>query len=813
MLCDGRGGAVMRIIKCIDKNWKFFRGDLVPHCNTDGWGGAKGKSFYFGAAAEDFDDAGWRPVNLPHDYGIEGDYVRKSEPFIGGDRVPDMETIDSRHFAGGSLERMPAWYRKHLPISGSFKDKRILIKFEGVFRNCSVYVNEHYIGTHESGYTGFYYDISPFVEEGRDNVLAVRVDPTGREGWWYEGCGIYRHVWMIVTEPVFFEQDGLVVTSTPNIKERRASVHICADVNNHLEKEADVSVHFTILDQKGNQCASAEKDMSAAPWMTNVCTVDVDMQNIIVWDVDNPYLYTLRAEIYQRGKRDPIDSAEIPFGIRSIRIDAEHGLFLNDRSVKIKGVCQHVDHAGVGIAVPDEVLEYRMRKIKALGANAVRCSHNPQPAVLDLCDRLGLLAIAETRKASASEKSLKELRDLVRTARNHPCVYCWSIGNEEVNVQFEPEMIKIIRVMKETIRKEDVTRPVVMALVYWDPKHKRDAKDISADEFKKVTAELDIAGFNYAPEKWDDFHRGNPEKPMMNTEAASCSWTRGTYETNTDRAAFYLYDPENKNHHLRKWSDDEEAVYRAQREWRAYSSREFLCGFYVWTAFDYRGEPSPMPYPAIGSQFGLMDYCGFRKDSSYYYESWWNPDRDVLHIFPHWNRQGHEGEPVTVWCYSNMDEVEILVNGKSCGKKTMEKDWFLRWDGVIYEPGTLTAIGYREGRECRREEICTTGAPSSLRIDVHQPQKNGICILDISVLDNRGSVVPTADPEVFLHIDGNGEFIGCGNGDPGSHESDKRPLRRAFHGHCQFLVRPKEGGDVRVTACAEGIGKTSVVLR
>lgn len=798
----------------IDAGWKFFRGDLAPHSNTEGWGGAKGKSFYFGATAMDFDDTGWKDVDVPHDFVMEGDYTRKTEAFVGSDRVPDMETIDSRHFAGGSLEGGTGWYRKQLDIPVDCVGKRIFLTFDGVFRNSSVYVNEHFVLTHESGYTGYTIDVSEYINPGVRNLLAVRVDASGREGWWYEGGGIYRHVWLTVTDPVYVPESGVSILAEPEPDTGRAVVTVETKVENRLDSETAVCVCSAILDPNGREIGSQTDWISVDFWDAAKVTQRLELSDAVLWDLENPCLYTLRTEILRDG--EPADITETAFGIRSLTADKEKGLLLNGSPVKVKGFCQHMDHAGVGIAVPDKLMEYRLHKMKELGANALRCSHNPpSPVLLDLCDRMGILVMDETRKTSVSAESLEQLRYLVKRDRNHPCVYCWCIGNEEVNLQFTPEAVRVMHAMRMEVKKLDTSRPVTMALIYWNPNAAKNSSDIDVEELIPAAKELDIAGFNYNPDKWDRFHEAVNGLPMMNTEAFSNSWTRSCYETNPDKGHFYVMDQENKNKNIRKWNED--SAYKAETMWKMYNERPYLSGYFIWTAFDYRGEPTPMPYPAISTQFGVMDYCGFKKDIAYYYQSWWTKET-VLHIFPHWNLTGQEGRPVTVYCYSNLEEVELRVNGKSYGKRTMEKDWFLKWDNVIYEPGVLCAVGFRGGRETERKEVRTAGPAVRMELVPYEEEIRAdgqdTAIFQVRLLDKDGQLAVTADPQITFTVEGAGRFLGAGNGDPGSHEPDKLPVRRAFHGLCQLLVRTAgEAGEICVTAKAEGAGTAQCRIR
>ena len=790
----------------MDLGWKFFKGDLAPHTNTEGWGGAKGKSFYFGAAGRNLEDSGWKDVDVPHDFVMEGDYTQKNEVFVGSDRVPDMETIDSRHFAGGSLEGGIGWYRKKFELPASQEGKRVFLTFDGVFRNSTVYVNEHFVGTHESGYTGFTYDVTEYINFEESNLVAVRVDSTGREGWWYEGGGIYRHVWLTVKEPVYLPEDGIYITAEPVLETCCAKVRIETTAANRRDNEILVCIRSVILDAVGQEICSTSTEMDICFWDENTVEQEMHLTDISLWGPENPYLYTLRTELVYDGKA--VDVRETSFGIRSIKADGEKGLLLNGSFFQVKGFCQHMDHAGTGIAVPDKLMEYRLHKMKELGANALRCSHNPpSPELLAMCDRMGILVMDETRKTSVSKESLEQLRNMVKRDRNHPCIYCWCIGNEEVNLQFTPEAGRVAHAMRMEVKKLDPSRPVTMALVYWNPNGTKDSRDISLEELLPLAGELDIAGFNYYPERWDPYHETTCGQPMMNTEAFSNGWTRSCYETNTEQGYFYPMDPENGNKNIRKWSGD--SAFKAENMWKMYHARPYLSGYFVWTAFDYKGEPTPMPYPAVSTQYGVMDYCGFKKDIAYYYQSWWS-GQPVLHVFPHWNLAGQEGRPVTVYCYSNYEEVELSVNGKSYGRKRMERDWFLKWENIIYEPGVLCAVGYQGGREATREEVRTTGPAERIEMTAYEncicADGQDIAIINVRILDKYGRVVPTADPQLTFTVEGTGTFLGAGNGNPGSHEPDKLPVRRAFHGLCQLLVKSNPApGKIKITAKAEGL--------
>ncbi len=775
-----------------DDNWKFYNGDPGPRDPAEGWGGAKAGAYDFGAAKASLDDLNWRTVNLPHDFVVEGDYTKNSgEENMRA--IPEMESIDSRHFAGGCLEPGVAWYRKRFTLDASEDVGRVLIHFDGVYRDSDLYLNQYYIGTHVSGYTGFYYDITDFLNIGGENVLAIRVDATGREGWWYEGGGIYRHVWLEFTDSVRFVKDGIFVASEVNLNDKSAAVSVSAEIENKLTDAADVSVNAEIFDANGVLVKSFSHGAAIEAWDCAKVTLNSELSDITLWDIDNPYLYSAKVRLYSKDRL--LDEEEISFGIRKAEFDAERGFLLNGRRVVIKGVCCHHDHAGVGIAVPDEVHRYRLARIKSMGANAFRSAHYAAPKqVLDLCDRMGILVFDETRRMSSAPEDIKCLRDTVRSGRNHPSVILWGIGNEEIFAQHKPEMKRIMASMIAEVRKQDPTRSVTSAVVCWDGVKRYD----DAHMFFGITNKLDVMGFNYCKTAWDDYHRRYPNQPVIVTEESSNSWTRGCYSTDENKSQYYAYDPENEA----KCRSGKKAdrFNMGEDAWKYVAERDYLAGLFIWTGIDYRGEPTPLAYPSVYTQFGVMDYCAFPKDNFYYYRSWWQTE-PVLHLFPHWNYPDKRGVKLPVYCYSNLDEVELFVNGKSYGRKEMDKNWYLNWDNVIYEPGELKAIGYKKGVAALTETVRTTGAPAAVKAEVYgdNAETDKVIIINIDITDSDGRTVPTADNLLSFEVCG-GEFIGAGNGNPGDHDSDKLPVRRAFNGKCQLLVRRTGRVSVKITS-------------
>lgn len=784
-----------------NQQWKFFQGDLMPHANTDGWGGAKAKAFHFGATAISADDSKWRTVTLPHDFVSEGDYTRKSKDAGDMMDIPEMESIDSRHFAAGSLEGGIGWYRKHFDLDIK-PGQRVLIHFDGVYRNSTVYINEYYVKSHAGGYDSFIVDATDFVNLQGDNLIALRVDATGREGWWYEGGGIYRNVWLEIKEEVYIKPWGVHV-SYDLYDGNNAIIKINTEVESKALTEKELRIEHRLV----GAGSSVTEELTVESWETQKVYAAMNAEEIMLWDLDTPQMYRLVSSLYEGDTL--LDEEETAIGFRSLTFDAEKGFFLNDKYVKIKGLCCHQDHAGAGIACYKDIWEYRLRQMKGMGMNAYRSAHHMMaPEVLSLCDELGILVMGEARRMSSAVEDLQALETLVRMSRNHPSVFIWSIGNEEVFSQDKPETIRTTITMKKLVEKLDGTRPITSAVVCWNGVERFD----TAEKYEEVTQHLDVMGFNYCKTAWDPYHISKPEQPIIVTESSANSSTRGCYETNEAAGQYYILDPENE----RKCKAGKKAVRRdmAETEWKYVADRDYLMGTFLWTGLDYRGEPTPLSYPSVYSHFGIMDYCGFEKDNFYYWKSWWQKE-DVLHIFPHWNHPGKEGQEFTIYCYSNLEEVELFVNGHSYGRKTMEKDWYLFWENVCYEPGILSAKGYRGGKVVLEEKIETTGYAQRLElVPVKTEQKAGeIAIFNVSIVDEQGREVPTACPMIYIEVSG-GELLGTGNGNPGDHDSEKLPVRRAFHGKMQLLVRVENSREVVVKISSEGLqgGESHVII-
>ncbi|MEJ2008504.1 MAG: beta-galactosidase GalA [Acidobacteriota bacterium] len=767
----------------LDFGWRFHLGNAAdPSKDFDyGLGRAYQKTGdFFKPSRPDFDDSDWKAIDIPHDWGV-------ALPFHE-DRW--LTAHGSKPLGRAYPETSIGWYRRVFEIPESDRGKRLSLEFDGVFRDCMVALNGNFLGRNMSGYAPFAYDITDQAWYGKKNVLVVRVDATEHEGWWYEGAGIYRHVWLVKTNRVHVPQWGTFVTSEAN--GNSATLTIATEIDNDQDNEAPCRVVSRILDSKGNVAAMHRSaEVSVPGWRRRKITQKVKVSKPQLWSIEEPNMYRLETTIEASGAAT--DRYETPFGIRTIRFDKDKGFFLNGKPVKIKGTCNHQDHAGVGIALPDRLQYYRIAKLKEeLGSNGLRTSHNPPtPELMDACDQLGMVVLDETRVFSSVPQALSQLSRLIRRDRNHPSVVFWSTGNEE-HEQSTDRGARMCRTMKRLVHRLDPTRPISQAM--------------NDGWGEGISTVLDVMGFNYkhAPEI-DGFRKKFPDEPCVGTEVASTVSTRGIYFNDPKRGYVSSYDV-----NYPPWATT------AEEWWQLYDSRPWLSGGFVWTGFDYRGEPTPYGWPCISSHFGVIDTCGFPKDLAFYYKSWWG-DKPVLHLFPHWNWDGSEGKPITVWCFSNLDKVELLLNGKSLGTKTMEKNSHVAWT-VNYMPGVIEARGYKGGKQVMTAKRETTGKPARivLKPDRAKIRADGedVSVVAASVVDSQGRVVPIADNLITFQISDSGKVIGVGNGDPSSHEADKASERKAFNGLCVAIVQAtKQAGSITVQATSPGLESATATIQ
>lgn len=726
-----------------DEGWKFHLGHAADaHRDFNyGIGNILAKT---GEAANtcikvEFDDRDWADVRLPHDWAV-------GLPFA---HVKNGDVDAHGYHAVGALfpENSIGWYRKSFVIHRADSGKRFVLQFDGIFRDSKVWVNNCYMGGHFSGYSGSSYDITDFLHYGKKNVVVVRVDASQYEGWFYEGAGIYRHAWLDVVNNAHFALNGGVFVHT-----RDGQVTIGTRVANGEGGREKVSA--AIVDRAGAVVARGEGNAGGAGL---VLTVD----KATLWSLDNPYLY--RAVVLLHSGDRVVDSVNVRFGIRTVTIDKDKGLFLNGVPVKIHGVCCHQDHAGVGSALPDYLQYYRIGLLKEMGVNAYRSSHNaPTPELLDACDSLGMLVLDETRLLNSGEEYGADFERQILRDRNHPSVFMWSIGNEEWMIQTSTTGKLIAQHQVERQKLLDPTRTCTYAANVGNVWH-------------GVNEVIPVRGFNYNLGGLDGYRREHPDQPIVGTEVASTVSTRAIYIKDTVKAYVPDYD-----------SVAPEWASTAEYWWKIAAEREWFMGGFAWTGFDYRGEPTPFQWPDINSHFGIMDMCGFPKTVYYYYQSWWT-DKDVLHIAPNWNPGGGKevGKPVAVWVNSNADNVELLLNGHSLGRKEMPRNGHLEWM-VNYAPGKLEAVGTKKGRKITTF-VETTGEP--YRIVVKASAGDGVVVYNCSVVDKQGREVPDADNLLHFSVRGNAKIIGVGNGDPSSHESDQEPQRHLFGGKCQVIVQ------------------------
>ena len=598
--------------------------------------------------------------------------------------------------------------------------------------------------------------------------MVVRVDATQYEGWFYEGAGIYRHVWLNEYDNVHVVQDGLFVYA--DVQNQKATVNIETRVESKDLSAVNCTVYSYITDREGKQIAQTEEQpLTIATDQTGSLKQKLLLNRVRFWSLDDPYLYRVVSVVKSGNKT--VDIVKQRFGVRSLRFDANEGFFLNGKHLKIQGMCNHQDHAGVGSALPDYLQYYRVRLLKDMGVNACRTSHNPPtPEFLDACDSLGMLVLDENRLLNSGSEYINQFERMIFRDRNHPSVFMWSIGNEEWVIQTGSFGKRIAQTLITRQKELDPSRTCTYGA------------DVG-NEYKGVNEVIPVRGFNYRQKGVAEYHRDHPNQPVVGSEMGSTVTTRGIYEKDTARA--YVPDQDIT---APPWASTAEAW------WKLAATNSYWMGGFVWTGFDYRGEPTPFNWPNINSHFGIMDMCGFPKNIFYYYQSWWL-DKDVLHISPHWSWKGKEGQTIDVWVNSNADNVELFLNGKSLGKKDMPRNSHLQWS-VTYEPGKLEAVGYRNGKKLTAK-VETTGEPNTI---VVSPSKTTLIadgkdalVINISVIDKENREVPDANNLTRFTVTGDAKIIGVGNGDPSSHEPDKifdsTWQRHLFNGHCQVILQ------------------------
>ncbi|GAB4021432.1 beta-galactosidase GalB [Spirosoma migulaei] len=781
----------------------------------------KGWQFYLGdnAKAKDiaFDDSNWRVLTLPHDWSIEGQFSEHH-----------LSTTQE-----GALPTGFGWYRKTFAVPVSSKNKVVFVEFDGVYRNSEVWINGHSLGIRPYGYSSFRYELSTYLKFGSEkNVLAVRVDNAAQpNSRWYTGSGIYRNVRLVTTSTIAVDQWGTFV-STPTVTNQKAQVLLQVSIRNVVGRHSSgrhsggtpqsVNITSVILDASGKEVATQTRtSVQLIDTLTTVAQ-QVDLLNPTLWSVNKPYLYTVITRVYQQNRL--VDSYQTPLGIRYFRFDPATGFSLNGQPTKILGVCLHHDLGALGAAVNRRAIQRQLELLKAMGCNAIRTAHNPPaPEFLDLCDEMGFIVMDEAfdmwkKKKSKQDYGLNwdawhktDLEDMVRRDRNHPSIFMWSIGNE-IREQFDSTGLTITKELAGIVKKLDTTRPVTSALT----------ENIPDKNFIYRSGALDLLGFNYKHEAYAEFPKTFPNQAVLASETGSSLQTRGHYDMPSDSIRMWgKGGPAKFTDGNPDWTasayDNEAAYWGSTHEqtWKAIKKLPHMAGLFVWTGFDYLGEPHPYPWPARSSYFGILDLAGFPKDSYYLYQTEWT-DKPVLHIFPHWNWQ--KGKTVDVWAYYNQaDEVELFLNDNSLGiRKKNGDDLHVMWR-VPYEPGTLKAVSRKDGKPVLTRTISTAGKAAKIQLiaDRNTLKADGkdLSFITVNIVDEQGNLVPDANHLITFAIVGEGTIAGVDNGYQASLEPFKASYRKAYNGKCLAIIQSTEkAGKVTVKARAEGLHEAEVEL-
>ena len=807
-----------RTVSNFNSGWNFRLGDVAK------------------AFSPRFNDADWRKLNLPHDWAVEGDFSENNPAGSGGGALP-----------GGI-----GWYRKTFKADKKLIGKKIFIDFDGVYSNSEVWLNGVSLGVRPYGYISFRYELTKYLKFDADNVIAVRVDnseqPNSR---WYSGCGIYRNVWLTITDPVHVDLWGTYVT-TPEVSREKATVNVVTTVKNDNNSPADVKIITIVENASGKKITEVQSVLKLETGKTNISSQQLNLNNPVRWTLENPYLYRVVTRLFVENKLK--DEYTTPLGIRTFSFDADKGFFLNGVPTKIKGVCMHHDLGCLGAAVNTRAIERQLQIMKDMGVNGIRTSHNPPaPELLDLCDRMGFIVMDETfdmwrKKKTAYDYSRsfnewheRDLTDHILRDRNHPSVFMWSVGNEVLeqwthadadtldiqqanlllNLKRDPKMLAqdtekmsvnslLAKKLAEIVKKLDPTRPVTSA-----------NNEPSPDNHLFRSGAMDIIGFNYHETYFDGVKKNFPGKPFIVTESTSALMTRGYYRMPSDTMFIWperwdlpfsepsyscsSYD----NCHV-PWGTTHE------KSWELVKNNDFISGMYIWTGFDYIGEPTPFWYPAKTSYFGIVDLAGIPKDVYYMYQSEWT-DKDVLHVFPHWNWT--KGQTVDVWAYYNhADEVELFLNGISQGvKKKADNVFHVSWR-LTYQPGTIKVVSRLNGRDVMTKDIATAGEPAQIKLTpdrtVLKADGTDLSFVTVEILDKEGNLCPNADNQVKFNVEGNGFVAGVDNGNQISLERFKASQRKAFYGKCLVVVQNSgKKGTINLKAVSDGLNADIVKIK
>jgi beta-galactosidase len=788
-----------------DGNWRFYKGDAP------------------GAENSGFDDSQWKLLRLPHDWAIEGPFDEKNNPSTGG--LPVSGT---------------GWYRKSFLLPESAKGRIFTIMFDGAMSNSTVWLNGEELGGRPYGYSSFYFNLTPHLRFGSEpNVIAVRLQPEPNASRWYPGAGIYRNVWLDIASPVHVAEWGTYVT-TPEVSDAKATVSVKTEVKNDSGHDQQVVVRNSILDKSGKVVArTAEDKTQISAEATRTLSASLAVPDPHRWDMDDPYLYELVTEVLDGDK--VIDKYTTPFGIRTIAFERDKGFLLNGKARKLHGVCLHHDLGALGAAVNRRAIERQIEILKAAGVNAIRTSHNPPaPELLDLADRMGIVVMDEAfdmwripkvpngYSKYFDEWSERDLRDLARRDRNHPSIILWSIGNE-IPEQNSPDGWKIGKQLTEFFHEEDPTRPTTSAMNQWEAAIRNHFAD-----------EVDVKGFNYAPTHYEQIRNDHPDWVVYGSETESCVSSRGEYHL---PLLAYEKPP---SHQVNSYDTVAPVwAYCPDVEFTYQTKLPMVPGEFVWTGFDYIGEPTPYwewrsthegDWPARSSYFGFVDLAGFPKDRYYLYQSEWIT-KPMVHLVPqNWNLQGHEGETWPVFAYTNADEVELFLNGKSLGRKKRFSEPFeipvnkrvsedgkfvtkyrLRWE-IPYQPGTLKAVAYSGGKQVAVQEVRTAGAPARIKLtadrNVIHADSDDLSYVTVRVEDKNGNLVPTADNLIHFAVTGAGDIAGVDNGNAATTEPFHADHRKAFNGLALLIVRSRnDAGKIHVVASGDGLTSAQLDIR
>ncbi|MCR4603626.1 MAG: DUF4982 domain-containing protein [Prevotella sp.] len=779
----------------LDEGWTFAFGNASDPARDFGCGTeyfnylTKANSIHNeGPYAVKFDDKGWQEVRVPHDWVTTLPYAREASHSHG------YKTVGYKY-----PETSVGWYRKVVAIPESDLGRHISLRFDGIFRNARVWFNGFYMGAEPSGYATQVYDVTEYVNYGGDNLICVRADATLEEGWFYEGGGIYRDVWLEKTGAVSVAPFGTFVYADMQQPYSQATLFVETEVSNSSLQPQDCVLTQRLLDADGREVATSPSVTIRMKAKETVgCKQQLHVDHPHLWSHADPYLYRVVTTV--KAGSTVTDVYETTTGFRDVEFDADRGFLLNGQPLKLKGVNMHQDHAGVGAAMPEALMAWRIRRLKEIGVNAYRSSHNPMtPALLDICDREGILVIDENRLSGINSEHLRLLDNMIRRDRNHPSVILWSDGNEEWGMENSIQGRRVAEAMREYTRLLDPTRHSTIA-------------NAGGGEMIKG---LDVVGFNYIMQNSVDERKAkNPTWKIVGTEETTGCGTRGVYFNSPDQPGHMVsMNRDTTHHHV------ENVI---ERGWKFYAERPWAAGIFYWTGFDYRGEPNPLSFPATDSEFGILDYCGFWKDEAWYLKAWWT-DEPTLHIFPHWNLQGHEGEEIELWAYSNCDEVELIVNGKKLGRQRMPVNGHLTWKAT-YQPGKVVAKGYKNNKCILTETIATTKPAYKvvLKTDRTTIKADGrdVAVVTVEIQDKNGKVVPDACQMVDVSLDGHARILGAGNGDPSylgaDHPSDKDCKTfhiPAFNGLAQVLIQSDHAPSaIAVSAQSSGLVAGSVTM-